>query len=156
VASAWANGPEWVAAIGTAGATILAATATFSEVRRRRRRQASQVSAWLGDLPPAPFGGGPAPYLQSDNALFIRNLSDGPVSRFTASVLDSGTRTVLADHAVQIVPPNETLEARLSRGGNRLGSDADLLLTYSFVDGAGRGWSRDTGSGRLVRRKPTW
>lgn len=129
--------PDWIAAIGTTLAFFVAFAVFALEVKERRRRQASQVAAWLERAQP-------------DAILHIANSSEVPVYNIqvTPQILGRDYETfklpVLApkkDDATRTVPVplNEEI------------SNEYLGAKILFTDSSGRRWNRNR-DGKLRRR----
>jgi hypothetical protein len=159
--------PDWIAGIGTAIATIVAAVAINREVQRRREEQAAEFShqarrvlCWLaaveppeheGRTPPGwPDRGRPAPTL----AVIIRNGSEEPVldckahvdvdPAALATIEDVGRRRLAFEEP--IIPPGD-LQHRLYLPTS-VRTSARVWMV--FTDANGTRWSRGS-SGRLRR-----
>ncbi len=147
----WGTAPEWVAAIGTTGALIVALLVLKGELgqrheqeQERRRDQASRVAAWL-EYESVDVTGVELPMV------LMKNASESPV--FMTEVLvhapagfDHGDCTVGA----KSLPPNHTTRLRLPPG-------EWLFGRLWFTDAAGRHWQRHAG-GLLVEveEEPPW
>jgi hypothetical protein len=131
---------DWVAAIGTTGATFLAAAAITVQQRDRRRAAADSIGAWIetkdeGGLLMA--------------TIHVLNTGNQPVFEVAARAV--GQNNFTRDYwALRDVPPGE----QAARGQNEWGDHMDAIdfphIELYFRDVSGRGWHRGPG-GRLRR-----
>lgn len=134
-----ASAVEWIAAIGTAGATLLAAGALVVQQRDRRRQHAELLAAWLGlrELEPIEF--------------WVLNSSDVPVYEVVARGMFQGHVRAVASSSVLPPGKHRLLTDEQYEPDHEDASDpptVDLL----FRDAAGRSWRRDS-DGRLRRQR---
>lgn len=129
---------QWIAAVGTAGATLLAAAALAIQQRDRRRQVAEQITAWLqmGEQEPITFhvlnSSTVAAYEVIARAVF-RKTTTQAVTAFP--VLPPGEQT----NTVEELWDPDHLDAVYAPG-----------VSLKFRDSAGRAWHR-TIDGRIKR-----
>lgn len=128
---------DWVAAIGTAGATLLAAGALAVQQRDRRRRHAELIAAWLGLSEMEPID------------VWVLNRSDTPVYEVVARAMFQGHVRAVASSSV--LPPGEhCLSTHEPYEGDHEDASDPPTVDFLFRDAAGRSWRRDS-NGRLRR-----
>lgn len=130
----------WVAAVGTAGATLLAATAVAMGVADKRRAQAALVSVWFSGL------------------VYVRNASQLPAWDIHVERLRGGD-SVDDDGQASLQPGEEwTPWGTLPSGTVEALFDGRSTLRLSFTDSAGRRWRREWPTGKLthLRKEPPW
>lgn len=131
--------PDWIEAVGTAGAFLLAAIGALVTIGDRRRAVATRIyGSFVAD------GAG-------DTVVRVENRADLPIYDCRAVPVIAGTH-----HAVQqigTVPPGGAVTGGTSLplpvAGQRMGTNF-LGVELSFRDNAGFTWKRSAG-GRLRR-----
>lgn len=137
---------DWLSAVGTVGATVVAlafgigALRTAQNDRRERRnqelRERARVYCWAGTGIPAPQQGGRA-WIRNDTDLPIHNVS---INIFTEKVGDS---TPLNMGFSMLLPPKETrtidLEASLFDPSV---ANPKIHIAVTFTDVEGYTWTR--------------
>lgn len=129
--------PDWVAAIGTAGALIAAVVLLRDDRRIRRaqdeehtRDQAQKIGTWI---------------TSSDFSVYVinlRNASDLPIYNVTVEFgTPAGHDPWTSATSWITMPPGETDQAPVSAEASPTG--AVILYSTSFTDSAGRSWRRD-------------
>jgi hypothetical protein len=142
---------DWLTAIGTVGATVLAVIAIGIQIRDRRRRedderrsQASLVSAWIERVSKPMVVG---PLSTFEHYVFVRNGSEEIVySVWLWPVDQNGVQPV----EVGIVAPMTTRDFEVEKS---VGDPGTIPFEIDFVDARGRSWTRRP-DGRLVERQP--
>jgi hypothetical protein len=129
--------PDWIAAIGTTLAFLVAFTVLALDLKERHRRQASQVAAWLERGKP-------------NATLHVANSSGEPVYdvRTTPQIFGGDYEP----YSLPVLGPgkDDTSQAiRVPR--NREMSNEYLGVEMLFADSAGRRWKRRK-DGKLRRR----
>jgi hypothetical protein len=146
VRDAWLGGtlPEWVAAIGTACATLIAAIALMVTAWDRRRAPATRVNGW--------------PLIEE--GIIIKVVL---VNADNLPVFDVIARVIYQRETLEVVSPNSlppgNHEYELSEAVELWAGAADLIATRHgpkvavlFRDASGRVW-RKRSSGRLRRQR---
>ena len=126
------SAPEWIAAIGTASATLLAAGALVAQQRDRRRAPAEQVTGWLELREQEPI------------TVVLRNAGTLPAYDVIArGVFHPGRRTGTVT-VETVLPPGESRRTSQERYDPDH-EDADFRPSVSlrFKDAAGRAWHRN-------------
>jgi len=148
--------PDWLAAVGTLLAFVVALRLLFKELAAhreqeedRRRNQASLVTAWMMSKPLS--------RTEERSAIMIRNGSDEPVFDGWCVLVASTSRFASEREPVfdwefrwRVLPPHETLEDELDLP-QLLTPPWDARIRLSFTDAAGRRWTRYP-DGQLVQR----
>lgn len=129
--------PEWLAAIGTTLAFFVAFGVLLLDVRERRRRQASQVSAWLERG-------------KSSATLHVANSSDVPVYKVRVTPQLLGRDYEILSFPL-LEPRSELTPLTLSLPGSEQVSNEYLGVQILFTDSVGRRWQR-TRNGELRRK----
>jgi hypothetical protein len=146
--------PDWISSVGTVGAFGATIWLLFRETDARRRdvdeherRQAQDVSCWLGDVPDEALGFDDEgrPYRWID-LVYVRNGSAEPI--YAVGVFIDQVDDQPPWHYVGVIAPGETSR----RPWTPPDSLHEPVPALRFTDAAGRDWIRD-GSGRL-RREP--
>lgn len=129
--------PDWIAAIGTTLAFLVAFTVLLLDLKERHRRQASQVAAW--------FERG-----ESDVILHVVNSSDVPVYnvRIIPQFLGQAYDVIIYPLAG---PKADYMPLRIPLPGSQQVSNKYLGVQMLFTDSSGRQWKRAI-SGKLNRR----
>jgi hypothetical protein len=128
--------PDWIGAIGTTLAFVVAFVVLSLDLRERHRRQASHVTAWLERG-------------RADVTLHIANSSDIPVYkvRVTPQFLGQDYETITLP---LIAPQKELTPLKLQLPGGDQVSNEFLGVQIFFEDSAGRRWRRKR-DGKLKR-----
>lgn len=155
--------PDWIAAIGTTGAFVVALAllakdlrATWEQRREKARNAASKVSAWweydtsrAGE--PAPdYGRGFKAYYAPFWVLRVRNAGSEPVYECHVSL---GPPAKPGDEPAKyffpIVPPDQTLSDMIHEDEVAIWADddervlsKDVWVELTFTDPAGKRWRR--------------
>jgi hypothetical protein len=135
---------DWIAAVGTVGALIVALSLLWREQRDRRTAQARLVSTWVSEVAVADSSEHPL-------SVIVQNRSNEPVYAVTIFQFDPvihhdvGQPGELIFH-VEVLPPDTRLPATDSVP-TRMGHLP--TLTLYFTDSAGHRWKRHLG--RLAR-----
>jgi hypothetical protein len=129
--------PNWIAAIGTTLAFFVTLVVLFLDRGERRRRQASQVAAWLARG-------------ETHVTLYLANSSDLLVYDVRVDVQFLGQS--YPERKFPLLGPNSELEdITFPLPGNKEISNAFLGTQITFTDSAGRRWRRSR-NGTLHRR----
>lgn len=134
--------PSWIGAIGTVCAPAVALVVLFSEVRERRRRQASQVAAWLVRA-------------ETEVVLHVSNASQNPIYDVTITPQLLGCDYDKIQYQL-IGPQTADVPLRIQLPGCREISNRYLGTQICFSDSAGRRWRRAADGSlhyRLRRRR---
>lgn len=139
---AYGSLPDWVAALGTAGALVAAVLLLRDDRRVRRsqdeernREQAERIGTWIA-------ASGSDSYV-----INLRNASDLPIYNVTVEFGTPAGHDSWASATSWItMPPGETETAQVAVAASPTG--AVVLYGTSFTDSAGRSWRRDA-SGTL-------
>jgi hypothetical protein len=129
--------PDWLAAIGTTLALFVAFSVLLLDVRERRRRQASQVTAWLERG-------------ESSVTLHVANSSDVPVYKVRITPQLLGRDYEVLSFPL-LGPGSELTPLTLPLPGSKQISNEYLGVQMVFADSAGRRWQRAR-NGELHRR----
>ena len=136
----WGTVPDWIAAIGTTGALLVAVTLLWREQRDHDVAQARLVSAWVNEVDdsrPEPLSG-----------VVVQNKSDEPVYDVIIFLFDSVAHAEVGEPGqeifhVEVLPPGTRHRATDSVHA-RMGHIP--LLTLTFTDSSNRRWTRKGGS----------
>lgn len=129
--------PDWIGAIGTTLAFLVAFAVFWLSLAERRRHQASQVAAW--------FARGDAQAI-----LHVANSSDVPVYNVRVDPKLLGQSSDPIRYPVLGPRASET-DLTIPMPGSRQVSNLFFGVEIFFLDSAGRRWSR-TAEGKLRRK----
>lgn len=169
----WGDVPEWIAAVGTAGAFIFAAIVFWYDLRSRRREdrkaQARLVDAWVTEARVGYFDKGGtqrATYatfaIVNASAQAVRNVAlTAEVSDMTAFMEYRDVVPPTGDQPVVVktIDPLTALDDALVPVLEDYSDLPSLLtntLTLTFVDAAGNSWSRDADGNLHHDWSPLW
>jgi hypothetical protein len=145
---------DWITALGTAGATILAVIAIGMQLadRRRvaeeeRRRQAELVSAWVAPQPYGPLNAAGEPVMFM-HKVHVRNGSEEVIYRAWLHPTEKD-RDRIQPVEVGIVSPRDE---RVFDVDDVIGDPWTIPFELDFVDARGQHWTRHA-DGRLSKRK---
>lgn len=150
---AWGTFPDWIAAIGTAGAFAAGGVLLVKELRVQRARdedsrraQASKVTAWAGEsVSSVTTPGGPT-RRRVRTHIRVRNASDQPV--YSCGVTIHTGLDFEPAYVPGLVPPDTKLEGAVDwdlpdEAGPYLSSPGgEAQVTLTFRDSSGRMWKR--------------
>jgi hypothetical protein len=128
--------PDWIAAIGTTLAFLVAFAVLTLDLKERHRRQASQVAAWLERGP-------------SDVTLHLVNSSEVPVYKVRVTPQFLGRDYDVLSYPL-VGPKEESTPLTIPLPGSQQVSNEYLGVQMLFADSAGRRWKR-TRDGKLQR-----
>lgn len=131
---------DWVAAIGTAAATLIAAGALAVQQRDRRRAQAEAVTAWIKEREE------PSRVVAT---LHVLNSGTQPVFQVVVRAVGYKGHTRDAWPLGEL-PPGEQTQTGGREWGDHMDDVEPPRLEIYFQDAAGRGWHRKP-NGRLGR-----
>lgn len=154
------NVPEWVAALGTAGALIGTLVLLKHELDERRLREGSRVAAWVGD--PVYAKDIPDPWIidyghQADDLIgwrvWVANAGDTPVFGVRVRVGDRPRLPREFTHHYGIIAPGDRRSKLIgSPDLNPAECIVDWVAEVAFTDSSGRHWLR-LASGKLNELK---
>jgi hypothetical protein len=131
--------PDWIAAIATSGALLVAVSLLARELRTHAVTQARLISAWVTELE--------EPGTQSYLSVIVQNKSDEPVYDLVIWTFDSVADEDVGEpgsvrFSVDVLPPDTRHQATESLPA-RMGHVP--TITVKFTDSAGRRWRRSGG-----------
>ena len=131
--------PDWVTAISTSLAFLVASVVLYLSINERRKAQASEVAAWLEREVVAV-------------KLVVANSSDLPV--YEIIVIPQFLGRTYETIFIPLMEPKEKWSVRnIPVPGTSHVSNEFLGVEIEFNDSAGRRWKRDR-NGKLHRRVP--
>jgi cbb3-type cytochrome oxidase subunit 1 len=129
--------PDWITAIGTTLAFLIAFVVLSLDLRERRRHQATQVAAWFERS-------------QSEAVLHIINSSDTPIYNVKMTPQLLGRDYDVISYPL-VAPKADHIALKMELPGSHEVSNKYLSVQMSFADSGGRRWKRTSG-GRLRRK----
>jgi hypothetical protein len=129
--------PDWIAAIGTAFALLVAFAVLILDLKERRRHQASQAAAWLERG-------------TSEVTLHVANSSDVPIYKVRVTPQFLGQDYKKISYPV-LGPKADDTPLSIPLPGSQEVSNEFLGVEMVFADSGGRRWKR-TRNGALHRK----
>ncbi len=137
----WGSLPDWIAALGTILAFVVALTVLVIQLVDRQRNAAGRVYAWL-DSSALPMA-----------TLHLTNAADEPVYDCTITPEILGQVYEMERRIVPLVLPGSTTDFSTSIPGGSATTGVNYLgVAMSYRDAHGRRWRRDR-SGKLKRSR---
>jgi hypothetical protein len=129
--------PDWILAIGTVFTLFVAFAVFNSDLKERRRRQASQVAAWLARN-------------TSEVTLHVANSSEAPIYKVRVTPQFLGQDYTKKSYPV-LGPHADDTPLSIPLPGSQEVSNEFLGVEMIFADSSGRRWKR-TRNGALRRK----
>lgn len=143
--------PEWIAAVGTAGAFFATAWLLWREEEARRRRheeeakgQARRVNVWaVGEVESTP-----------DTQVIdvaLSNSSEEPVYTVHVDAMEPAGDGMVTLFRISTLPPGEEPRIKRVEASKNIMRGAGTRLRIRFRDSQGIAWVKESPAGRLYR-----